>query len=125
MQRPTSEHMKATINVVRYLKNAPSQGILMANNSAAQLTAFCDSDWANCPTTRRSTFGYCIMRDKSPISWKTKKQLVMARSSAKAEYRSMVMTCCEVLWLLQLFKDLGLKKLNPETLRCGNKQHYT
>ena len=44
----------------------------------------------------------------------------MARSVAEAEYRSMAVTCCEVLWLLQLFKALGLKKLTLVTLRCDN-----
>jgi len=44
MQAPITEHMKAVVNVVRYLKSSPRQGILLANNSAAQLTAFCDLD---------------------------------------------------------------------------------
>ena len=67
MQKPTTEHMKAVISVVRYLKSASGQGILMANSSAAQLIAFCDLDWASYPTTRRSTFGYSIILDQSPI----------------------------------------------------------
>jgi len=44
MQNPTIEHMKAAIDEVRYLRSAPGQGILLAKNSAAQLTAFCDSN---------------------------------------------------------------------------------
>jgi len=74
MQAPTIEHMKAALDVVRYLKSFLGQGILLANNSAAQLTAFCDLDWASCPTIRKSTTGYCILLGQSPISWKTKKQ---------------------------------------------------
>jgi len=120
MQKPTTEHMKAAIKVVRYLKSATAQGILMANSSAAQLTAFCDSDWASCPTTRGSTTSYCILLGKSPISWESKKKAVVARSSTEAEYRSMAVTCCEVVWLLQLFNDPGVKKLTPATLKCGN-----
>jgi len=89
LQNPTTEHMKAALHVVRYLKGSPGQGILMANSSAAQLTAFCDSDWASCPDTRRSTTGYCILLGHSPVSWKTKKQSVVSRSSAEAKYRPM------------------------------------
>ena len=54
------------------------------------------------------------------MSWKTKKQSVMARSSAETEYRSMAATCCEVTWLLSLLKDLGLKNLTPINLKCDN-----
>jgi len=109
MQKPTSEHMKAAINVIRYLKSAPSQGILMENSSAAQLTAFCDLDWASCPNTRRSTSGYYIMLDKSPIYWKTKKQSVVARSSAETKNRSMAVVkfcgCCN-------YQGLGAQQTN-------------
>ena len=100
MRAPTTEHMKAALNFVRYLKSSPGQGILLANNSTAQLTAFCDSDWASYPTTKKSTIGYCILLGQSPISWKTKKQPVVARSSAEAEYHAMAVTCYEVTWLL-------------------------
>ena len=120
LQSPTTEHMKAALYVVRYLKNSPGQGILMAHNSAAQLIAFCDSDWANCPDTRRSPTSYCILLGNSPVSWKTKKQSVVSRSSAEAEYRSMAVTCCEVTWLLSLLQDLGLRNLTPVTLKCDN-----
>ena len=119
-QSPTTEHMKAALQVLRYLKSSPGQGILMAYSSSAQLTAFCDSDWASCPDTRRSTTGYCILLGQSLVSWKSKKQSVVARSSAEAEYRSMAVTCCEVIWLLSLLKDLGIKDLTPVALKCDN-----
>ena len=120
MQAPTSVHMQAARRVLRYIKNAPAQGILLASTAAAQLTAYCDSDWASCPFSRRSTTGYCILLGTSPISWKSKKQTVVARSSAEAEYRAMALTTCEVTWLLSLLKDLGLKKLQAAALKCDN-----
>lgn len=68
----------------------------MAHSSVAHLTAFCDSDRASCPITRKSTTGYCILLGKSPVSWKTKKQGVVARSTEEAKYRAMSLTICEV-----------------------------
>lgn len=96
MQSPTSEHMVAVIHLLSYLKNSQGQGILMAHSSAAHLTAFSDVDWASGPVSRRSTSGYCILLGKSPISWKSKKQQVVSRSTAEAEYRSIALTTCEV-----------------------------
>lgn len=121
MQNPTTVHLQAAKRVLRYLLHSPGQGILLASNSAAILTAYCDSDWAGCLVTRRSTSGYCILLGNSPISWKAKKQQVVARSSAEAEYRAMALTTCEVTWLTSLLKDLGLKSLGPALLKCDNK----
>ncbi|GJX67692.1 retrovirus-related pol polyprotein from transposon TNT 1-94 [Tanacetum coccineum] len=120
MQSPTSVHMQAVKHLLRYLLNSPGQGILLANNSVVELMAYCDSDWASCPMTRRSITGYCILLGDSPISWKSKKKVVVSRSSAEAEYRAMALTCCEVTWLVNLFKDLGIKYLEPADLHCDN-----
>lgn len=111
MQSPTTEHMEAVTHLLRYLKKCPGQGILMAHSSSAQLTAFCDADWVSCPMSRRLTTGYCILLGKSPISWKSKKQPVVATSTAEVEYRSIALIVCEVTWLVSLLQDLGLQKL--------------
>ena len=120
MQAPTTVHFQTAKRLLRYLVGTSSQGILLASSSAAHLTAYCDSDWASCPITRQSTSGYCIFLGASPISWKAKKQNVVARSSAEAEYRAMALTTCEVTWLTALLKDLGISKLPPAILNCDN-----
>ncbi|GJX42516.1 hypothetical protein Tco_0257506 [Tanacetum coccineum] len=102
------------------LKLQADVGILLAHHSKVQLIAYCDSDWASCPMTRRSTTGYCILLGESPISWKSKKQGVVSKSSAEVEYRAMDITCCGITWLLSLLKDLELKDLHPVTLHCDN-----
>lgn len=121
MTAPTTVHLQAAKRLLRYLAGSPSQGVLLASSSAARLTAYCDSDWASCLATRKSTTGYCILLGDSPISWKSKKQSVVARSSAEAEYRAMAMTSCEVTWLISLLKDLGFKTLPTTQLHCDNK----
>lgn len=120
MQSPTNVHLQAAKRLLRYLKSAPSQGILLASTCTTKLTPFCDSDWASCPDSRKSTTGFCILLGDSPISWKSKKQNVVARSSAEAEYRVMSLTACELIWLNALLKDLCLKNMPTTTLHCDN-----
>lgn len=120
MQHPTSDHMDAAVKLLRYINSNPGQGILLASSSAATLQAYCDSDWATCPMSRRSTTGFCVLLGSSPISWKTKKQSVVARSTAEAEYRSMAVASCEITWLSALLRDMGLKALPPAMLYCDN-----
>ncbi|CAO2813647.1 unnamed protein product [Amaranthus hypochondriacus] len=120
MNQPTTSHLQAAFRVLRYLSNSPDQGILLAAKSSAHLTTYCDSDWAGCPTTRRSTSGFCLLLGDSPISWKSKKQVVVARSTAEAEYRAMALTTCEVIWVTQLLKELGLKHLPSTVLKGDN-----
>ncbi|KNA13496.1 hypothetical protein SOVF_116290 [Spinacia oleracea] len=120
MQQPTSVHMQAAIRLLRYISGNVSQGVLLASSSGATLTAYCDSDWASCPISRRSTTGYCIFLGHLPVSWKAKKESVVARSSAEAEYRAMALTACEVTWLTTLLQDLGLelKEIMPLVQVC-------
>ncbi|XP_056690419.1 uncharacterized protein [Spinacia oleracea] len=84
----TVPHWEATIRVLRYLKGAPGLGVLLRPMSDMSLTTFYYSDWTTCPLTRRSLTGYLIFLGRSPVSWKTKKQPIVSRSSAEAEYRT-------------------------------------
>lgn len=120
MHKPTTVHFQAAKRILIYLSGSSHQGILLASSSAAQLYAYCDSDWAGCPKIRRSTSGFCVLLGQSPISSKSKRQSVVARSTAEAEYRSMALTVCEVMWLKQLLKDLGLTTMGPTPVYCDN-----
>ncbi|CAL2238881.1 unnamed protein product [Prunus armeniaca] len=108
MDKPQQPHLEAAHKVLKYIKHTPGQGILLPSTGSLQLRAFCDADWARCKDTRRSITGYCILLGQAPVSWKTKKQTTVSRSSAEAEYRSMATTCCEVTWLKNILKDLGV-----------------
>ncbi|KAL0400307.1 UNVERIFIED_CONTAM: Retrovirus-related Pol polyprotein from transposon RE1 [Sesamum radiatum] len=85
INQPGQVHMDAALHLVRYLKGTPSQGIFFPRSGSFSLEAFCDADWAGCPDSRRSLTGYCIYLGQSLISWKSKKQSTVARSTAEAE----------------------------------------
>lgn len=120
MHHPIDAHMEAAKKLLRYLVGNPAQGIILASSSNLCIQAYSDSDWANCPITRRSTSGFCLLLGQSPVSWKMKKQHVVARSTAEAEYLSMALTACEVTWLTALLKDMGFDSLPPAILNCDN-----
>ncbi|KAL6185670.1 hypothetical protein ACLB2K_041800 [Fragaria x ananassa] len=120
MDKPRQPHLEAAHKVLRYIKQAPGQGILLPAKGPLQLKAFCDADWARCKDTRRSLTGYCIFLGHAPISWKTKKQNTVSRSSAEAEYCSMATTCCEITWLQNILKDLNVCQAQPVKLYCDN-----
>ncbi|XP_019256176.1 PREDICTED: uncharacterized protein LOC109234580 [Nicotiana attenuata] len=100
LQQPKKSHMDAALRVVRYIKNQPGQGILLSSKSSNTITAYCDADWASCPLTRRSVTGFLIKIGDSLVSWKSKKQTTLSKSSAEAEYRSLATSIAELIWLL-------------------------
>ncbi|XP_019251262.1 PREDICTED: uncharacterized protein LOC109230193 [Nicotiana attenuata] len=101
-------HMLDALHVLRYLFNAPSQGILLNNTADFSLQAYSDSDWAACPISRKSVTGYYIVLRGSPISRKSKKQQTVSLSSTEAEYRALRKVVAEVTWLVRLLCDMSL-----------------
>lgn len=106
--------MATAYKVLKCLKGSLRQEILMKLDSSLRVSVYCDSDWARCPNTLKSVTGYSVFLSNSLVSWKSKKQLVVALSSTKAEYKSMVATCCEVIWLKNILIDFGAKQDNYE-----------
>ncbi|XP_016558370.1 uncharacterized mitochondrial protein AtMg00810-like [Capsicum annuum] len=109
LQAPKKSHMEAALRIVKYIKKQPGQGILLSSNYKNKVTAFCDADWAACPNTRRSVTGFMIKFGESLVSWKSKKQTVVSRSSAEAKYRSLATTIAELTWLLGMLKEIGVE----------------
>ncbi|RVW85438.1 Retrovirus-related Pol polyprotein from transposon RE1 [Vitis vinifera] len=96
------------------------QGVLYENSGHTQVVGYTDADWAGSPTDRRSTSGYCVFIGGNLISWKSKKQDVVARSSAEAEYQAMALATCELIWLRHLLQELRFGKDEQMKLICDN-----
>jgi len=117
---PTTSHQQAAQRILRYLKGTPGQGLFFHTNTYLHLKAYSDSDWASCPSTRKSVIGFSIYLGHSLISWKSKKQQTISRSSSEAEYRALASTTCEIQWLTYILQDFKLPFTLPATLYCDN-----
>ena len=93
MKSPHSSHLDDANQVLRYLKGTVGQGLLLLASSSLNFVEYVDSDWANCPTTRRSTTSYFTMLGSSPISWKSMKQPIISRSSDIGPLLPLLLSC--------------------------------
>ncbi|XP_016177989.1 uncharacterized protein LOC107620324 [Arachis ipaensis] len=116
----TTSHLQAAFCVLRYLKGRPATGLFFSFASNIHLTKFVDADWDTYADTRHSVFGYCFMLGNSLVSWKSKKQTTVAKSSAEVEYRSLAVATCEASWLFFLMDFIGLSLQKAITLFCDN-----
>lgn len=60
MSQPRSPHLQAIHHLLRYIKGTTGQCLLFPSTSTLKLSAYVDSDWGSCVTTRRSTTGFCV-----------------------------------------------------------------
>nr|CAN78876.1 hypothetical protein VITISV_033245 [Vitis vinifera] len=120
LSAPRSTHYAAVLRILRYLKGTIFHGLFYSAQSPLVLRAFSDADWAGDPTDRRSTTGYCFLLGSSLISWRSKKQTFVARSSIEAKYRALADTTSELIWLRWLLKDLGVFTSSATPLYCDN-----
>ena len=77
------------------------------------LWGFVDSDWAWCPDSRRSTSGYTLMLNGAAVSWKSKRQSVVALSTAEAEFIAASSMVPEVIYTRRLLEKLGFPQSDP------------
>jgi hypothetical protein len=120
MHKPTVTHWAATKRLLRYLKRTIFHGIHILKAAAPCLTTYSDADWAGNIDDRTSTSAYITFLGCNPISWSSKKQRAVARSSTEAEYRALANGASETLWLLALFHELGFPLTVPPSLLCDN-----
>ncbi|WKA11678.1 hypothetical protein VitviT2T_029154 [Vitis vinifera] len=122
MHNPGEQHMNAVMRILRYLKNAPRRGILFAKNVDHQsIEVYINADWAGAVDDRRSISGYFTFVGGNLVTWKSKKQNVVACLSVETEFKGMALGLCEALWLRLLLQDLGYLSRQPIRLFCDNK----
>ena len=120
MHRPTDVHWQAVKRVLRYLVGTLSHGIFLRSDNPLSVHAFSDADWGGDTDGYVSTNAYVIYLGGSPISWSSKKQRGVARSSTEAEYRAVANTASELRWICSLLSELGVKLPTAPVIYCDN-----
>ncbi|PRQ44691.1 putative RNA-directed DNA polymerase [Rosa chinensis] len=124
MTSPTDIHYAAVKRILRYLKGTLDKGIFYrscgALHDAVNIKAFCDADWAGEVIQKRSTTGFVVYLGLCPVSWQSKKQGSVSRSSTESEYRSLANTAAEISWLRHLLCDLKIRVPCAPLLKCDN-----
>ncbi|GJV15347.1 ribonuclease H-like domain-containing protein, partial [Tanacetum coccineum] len=116
MHDPRDPHFSALNRILRYVRGTLDYGLQLYSSSVTSLVAYSDADWAGCPTTQRSTSGYCVFLGNNLLSWSSKRQPTLSRSSAEAEYRGVAETCCLRNLLCEVYTHLSSATL----VNCDN-----
>ncbi|KAH9727669.1 retrovirus-related pol polyprotein from transposon RE1 [Citrus sinensis] len=117
---PTLQHLMACKRVLRYLKETQEYGLKFVREGDMKITAFTDADWGSDLDDRRSVGAYCVYLGNNLISWSSKKQSVVTKSSAESEYRALAAAVSEITWLKSLFLEIGLCCDEKPIIWCDN-----
>ncbi|GMI87263.1 cysteine-rich RLK (RECEPTOR-like protein kinase) 8 [Hibiscus trionum] len=116
---PRHPHLMVVYHLLSYIKKTLALELFFSSESSFQLHGFVDSDYSSCPDTRRSISGYCMYIGNNIVSWKSKKQATVSRSSCESEYRAMVAATCELVWLASLLSSFQVP-VTHASLYCDN-----
>ncbi|GJY27555.1 ribonuclease H-like domain-containing protein [Tanacetum coccineum] len=116
MHDPREPHLAALKRILRYVQGTLDLDLHLYPPSTISLVGYTDADWAGCPSTRRSTSGYCVFLGDNLLYRSAKRQHTLSRSSAEAEYRGVANVVAETAWLSNLSRDLALSFNSTATL---------
>ena len=120
MHKPTTTHFTTTKRLLWYLKQTIFHGIQLTKSGPPALITYSNVDWAGNIDDRTSISAYISFLGPNPISWISKKQRVVARSTTKVEYQALANVASETMWLLRLLHELGFPLKATPLLLCDN-----
>ena len=103
---PRDSHFQLIEHTLHYIRGTTHLGLQLYQSSTHDLDAYSDADWAGCPDTRKSTSGFCVFLGNNVVSWSSKRQHTVSRSSAEVEYHAFANCVAESCWLPQLLTEL-------------------
>jgi hypothetical protein len=120
MHDPHESHLALIKRILHYIKGTLDYGLQLLRSSTCDLVAYSDANWAGCPNTRCSSSGYAVFLGNNLVSWFSKRQQTVSRSSAEAEYRAIANAVAKVSWLWQLLQELHFCPRRSSMVFCDN-----
>jgi histone deacetylase 1/2 len=120
LSQPTTAHYEAVKRILRFVRGTVSTGLRFHRSPSMDLSIFTDADWAGCPDDRRSTGGFAVFLGPNLVSWSSRKQLTVSRSSTEAEYKALANGTAEAVWIQSVLRELGVFQPRPPVLWCDN-----
>ncbi|XP_042056507.1 secreted RxLR effector protein 161-like [Salvia splendens] len=120
LDKPKQVHWDAVIRILQYIKKSPGKRLLFKKNGHLKIEGYSDADNAGSKSDRKSTYVYCTYLGGNLVTWRSKKQHIVARSSAEAEYRVMAHTATEMIEVKNLLGELRFTFNEPLPMHCDN-----
>ncbi|XP_034707002.1 uncharacterized mitochondrial protein AtMg00810-like [Vitis riparia] len=120
LQTPRHLHLVVVHRIIRYVQGTSTRGLFFPTSNSTHLATYSDADWASCADTRCSITGWCVFLGDALISWKSKKQDRVSKSSTESEYRTMSLACSEIILLRGLLAELYFSETDPTPLHADN-----
>ena len=121
MADPSNDHWLGIKRLLRYIKGTLMYGLkFIAHKNDDDLYGYADANWAGDVDTRWSTSGYVFMVANGVVSWSSKKQSTVVKSTTEAEYVALSQATQEAIWLRRLLCDLGCKADGPTLINEDN-----
>ena len=117
---PRETHQLAAMRILSYIKSYTRKGLVHRKHGHVHISGYSDSGYSGDRGDRKSTTGYRTFAGGNLMTWRSKKQDVVSRSSVEAEYRVMAHTACEMVWLKNLLIELGFRQPGPMPIYCDN-----
>ena len=112
MSNPGKEHWSGIKRIMRYVNGTLNYGLQYESvgNGEINLSGYADADWGGDLIGRKSTSGYVFKLGSSTVSWRSKRQSVVALSSTEAEYIALSMASQEAIWIRNLLESMNFKQ---------------
>lgn len=125
MSKPQQQHWKSVKHILRYLKGTINFGIQFTKSPHSNLEGYTDADYLGCIDTHRSRGAYLLQLASGPISWSSKLQSTISKSTTEAEYKALSECAKEAVHLRRLLLELNQLPTSKVPIRHSNSNIHT